>query len=107
MQPAAEKLKAVIDKTPFADAKIPVVTNVDAKATTKADDFKRKLVEQIDHGVLWDDSMRALLANGTDAFIEVGAGKVLSSMAKRLDRTKIVAYTDDFESLEKSITQTI
>lgn len=107
MKPAADKLKAVIDQIPFSDAKIPVFTNVDAQATTKANDFKRKLVEQIDHGVLWDDSMRALLAAGAEAFIEVGAGKVLSSMAKRLDRTKTVVCTDDFETLEKSITQTI
>jgi [acyl-carrier-protein] S-malonyltransferase len=107
MKPAAEKLKLVIDKTPFADAKVPVITNVDAKATTSAADFKRKLVEQIDHSVLWDDSLRVLLGAGAEAFIEVGAGKVLSSMIKRLDRSKTAVYTDDFETLEKSITQTI
>lgn len=105
MKPAAEKLKLAIDKTPFANARIPVITNVDAKPTTAAEDFKRKLVEQIDHSVLWDDSLRALLSNGAEAFIEVGAGKVLSSMIKRLDRSKTAVYTDDFETLEKSITQ--
>jgi [acyl-carrier-protein] S-malonyltransferase len=98
MTPAAEKMKGVIESVSFADATIPVITNVDAQATTKAVDFKRKLVEQIDHSVRWDESARAMLPLA-DSFIEVGAGKVLSSMIKRLDRSKTVLWTDDFEAI--------
>jgi [acyl-carrier-protein] S-malonyltransferase len=101
MSGAAQKMKTIIESTPFSKAITPVVTNVDAQLTIDPDEFKRKLSQQIDHPVRWEESLKKLIAGGTDAFIEVGAGTVLSSMAKRLDRQKLVYATDDMPSIDK------
>jgi [acyl-carrier-protein] S-malonyltransferase len=102
MSDAAGKMKAAIDAAVFKDATIPVVTNVDAKPTTSAADFKKKLFEQIDHPVRWHESMKTLNDAGAEAFVEVGSGRVLSTMAKKLDRKKISVATDDMESVDKA-----
>jgi [acyl-carrier-protein] S-malonyltransferase len=101
MSPAAVKMKAVIDPLVFQNAKIPVYTNVDAAPTQDAALFKTKLVQQIDHSVRWDETLKAMNTAGFETFIEVGSGKVLSSMVKKLDRKKTTFNTDDFDSLEK------
>lgn len=106
MSPAVERLKPLIEKTTFRDADIPVVTNVDAVLTTKAEEFKRKLIAQIDHPVLWDATMTCLLSQPAGFFIEVGAGKVLAMLMKKRDRQKSVFWTDDMETLEKGIALT-
>lgn len=101
MSPAAVKMKAVIDPVAFHPAKVPVYTNVDAAPTQDADQFKSKLVAQIDHSVRWDETLKAFIAAGFETFIEVGSGKVLSSMIKKLDRKKTTYNTDDFDTLLK------
>src|SRR5205814_2057743 len=55
MKQAVEKMKPIVAQTEFSDSDIPVLTNVDAQATSEAEDFKRKLIDQIDHSVLWHD----------------------------------------------------
>ncbi len=102
MKSAAEKMKTIIDKTTFNDARAIVVTNVDAKPVTRGNEFARKLVEQIDHGVLWDPSLKGMNQAGVETYIEVGSGRVLSTMAKKLDRKKNVFCTDDMDTIEKA-----
>jgi len=101
MSPAVDILTPLITSTPFSQALVPVFTNVDAALTVQPDDFKRKLVEQIDHSVRWDESMQNLLKTGADIFIEVGAGKVLSSLMKRLDRQKTTLSSEDLNAIEQ------
>ncbi len=101
MSPAVEAMRPVIMAANFQDASVPVYTNVDAEPTRSGAEFKRKLIEQIDHPVRWHDTLRRLILDGAQTFIEVGSGKVLGTMAKKLDRSKTVLWTDEFDGIEK------
>ncbi|MCB4755714.1 MAG: ACP S-malonyltransferase [Elusimicrobia bacterium] len=103
MAPAAEKMKEVIENVEFSKPLLAVLTNVDAQITRDPEEFKRKLIRQMDHPVRWDESLQRIMEEGADTFIEVGAGKVLSSMVKRLDRQKTALYTDDFGEIDKHV----
>jgi [acyl-carrier-protein] S-malonyltransferase len=102
MSEAAARMKVFIDASAVRDASVPVITNVDAQPTREAAEFKKKLFEQIDHPVRWHESMKRLIELGAEAFIEVGSGRVLSTMAKKLDRKKIAVATDDVEGIDKA-----
>ncbi|MBV9080083.1 MAG: ACP S-malonyltransferase, partial [Elusimicrobia bacterium] len=102
MSGAAQRMKKFIDEASMLDATVPVITNVDAVPTTAAGEFKKKLFQQIDHPVRWHESMKKLIELGAETFIEVGTGRVLSTMAKKLDRKKASLATDDMESIEKA-----
>ena len=61
----------------------PVVTNVEARENKESSRVKELLVKQMSHTVLWEDSVRVMIARGVDKFIEIGPGKVLSGLVKR------------------------
>ncbi len=86
MKPADEQLAAVLAETTINGPRIPVYSNVDAKAHFEPDALRDSLVRQVLSGVRWEDSMRAMLADGFDAFYEVGPGRVLTGLLKRIDR---------------------
>ena len=86
MKPAAELMSEEIKKYQFSDPKIFVVTNCDGEITKSAEEIKGKLIKQIDHPVLWEKSLNKMINSGVDTFIEIGPGKVLSGMIKRIDR---------------------
>jgi len=66
--------------------RIPVVSNVDAKIHPDPDDLRQILIKQVTQPVLWEECVRQLLAQGCDQFYEIGPGKVLKSLMKRIDR---------------------
>ena len=103
MQPAADRLKEVLDSVEIVDAKIPVVANVNAKPETKADEIRSQLVLQAASPVLWEDSVRRMMNDGVDTFVEVGPGKVLCGFIKKVDRSYAPLNVEDMESLEKSL----
>lgn len=84
MQPAADKLKIELDKIEIKDAKIPVIANVTAMPVTKGAEIKELLVKQVTGSVLWEDSVRYMLAQGVDDFVEVGPGNVLTGLIKKI-----------------------
>lgn len=86
MQPAADKLKLELDKIEIKDATIPVIANVTASPVTSAAEIKDLLVKQVTAPVLWEDSVKKMIADGTTQFIEVGPGKVLAGLIKKIDR---------------------
>jgi [acyl-carrier-protein] S-malonyltransferase len=86
MQPAVERLAAVLTDVPMRRPRIPVVSNVDARAHDDPQEIRSLLVQQVVSPVLWEDSQRALLAIGCDEFYEVGPGRVLRGLLKRIDR---------------------
>ncbi len=90
MQPAADKLKTELDKIEIKDAQIPVVANVTANYATTATDIKNLLIKQVTAPVLWEDSIKKMLAEGVSSFIEVGSGKVLAGLIKKIDRSVAV-----------------
>ncbi|MCA9269567.1 MAG: [acyl-carrier-protein] S-malonyltransferase, partial [Planctomycetales bacterium] len=86
MQPAVEKLAAALADVPLAAPRIPVVSNVDALPHNDPAEIRDLLIRQVVSPVLWEDSVRYLLAGGHDQFYEVGPGRVLRGLLKRIDR---------------------
>jgi [acyl-carrier-protein] S-malonyltransferase len=87
MKPAAERFEAILDSISVKNAGIPVIANVTAEPMSDASEIKNRLIEQLYSPVLWEDSVRKMLELGVDAFIEIGPGKVLSGLVKKVDRS--------------------
>lgn len=100
MKPAAEKFAGVLDEITIKDADTPVIANVDAAQMNQAAEIKQKLIEQLYSPVLWEDSVRTMIAAGVDTFIEIGPGKVLSGLVKKIDRSVKTFAIYDAESSE-------
>ena len=86
MGPAVERLAAALADVPLQKPRIPVISNVDAQPHDDPQEIRRLLVEQVVKPVRWEDSLRRLLAIGCDRFYEVGPGRVLRGLLKRIDR---------------------
>ncbi|MBE6185372.1 ACP S-malonyltransferase [Heyndrickxia ginsengihumi] len=100
MEPAAQKFQSVLDEIDINDANIPVVANVLAAPIEKAADIKVKLIEQLYSPVLWEDSVVALIELGVDTFIEIGPGKVLAGLIRKIDRNVKTFSVQDVESFQ-------
>ncbi|QDT17977.1 Malonyl CoA-acyl carrier protein transacylase [Alienimonas californiensis] len=86
MKPADERLAAALDAVEIRPPKVPVVSNVDAAPHTDPAEIRDLLVRQVLAPVRWEDSIRAMMAAGVDRFFEVGTGRVLTGLLKRIDR---------------------
>jgi [acyl-carrier-protein] S-malonyltransferase len=86
MKPADVQLAEVLGSATVRTPRIPVYSNVDARSHSEPDDIRRTLVAQVLQGVRWEESMRRMLADGFDTFYEIGPGRVLTSLLKRIDR---------------------
>ncbi len=86
MEPADQKLAEALASVTIQKPRIPVVSNVDAAVHWEPDEIRQLLVRQVVNPVRWEDSIRWLLANGVTEFTEVGPGKVLAGLLKRIDR---------------------
>jgi [acyl-carrier-protein] S-malonyltransferase len=84
MQPAREKLAAAIENTIFNDPICPVYQNVTAAAVTNKNDIKNNLIAQLTAPVRWTQSVQAMWANGATKFTEIGPGKVLQGLVKKI-----------------------
>ena len=99
MKGASEKFAEILSQCDIKDAKIPVYTNVDASLTTVADDFKTKMVEQIYSSVMWTQTIEEMVAQGVDTVVEIGPGKVLAGLVKKINPALNVLNIYDTESL--------
>ena len=86
MKPADDQLAEVLASALMVPPRIPVYSNVDAEVHTDPDNLRATLVAQVIAGVRWDDSIRRMLLDGFDTFYEVGPGRVLTGLLKRIDR---------------------
>ena len=86
MESAVEKLREALEQVEIKSSRIPVCSNVDAKPHTEPDEFCDLLLRQVCAPVLWHDSMQQLLDDGFDEFYEVGYGRVLRGLMKRVSR---------------------
>jgi [acyl-carrier-protein] S-malonyltransferase len=86
MKPADDQLAQILGQSTVASPRIPVYSNVDATPHVDPDDIRRTLVAQVLRGVRWEDSIRRMLADGFDTFYEIGPGRVLTGLLKRIDR---------------------
>ncbi len=86
MRPADQQCAAALAEVPMHRPKIRVVFNVDAQPHDDPEEIRRLMVRQIVQPVLWEDSMRYLLQQGFDQFYEIGPGRVLRGLLRRIDR---------------------
>lgn len=86
MQPAVERLAAALAEAPLKKPTIPVISNVDAQPHDDPEAMRSLLIQQVVSPVRWEDSMRYLLSQGYDQFYEVGPGRTLRGLLKRIDR---------------------
>jgi len=85
MKGASLKLAKELDKINIKNPKIPLVSNVTAKPVTGAQEIKENLIKQVYGSVLWEDSVRFILAQGVNSYYEFGPGKVLKGLMRRID----------------------
>ena len=99
MSPAQNGLNAMIDSLTFYDPLVPLVGNVTAKSLGTADEVKEELRLQLTSCVQWNNTVKFMLNDGIDAFYEIGHGRILSGMVKRIDRSASVTSIGDFASV--------
>lgn len=100
MKPVSEKFARYVNDTNVNDAQTPVVTNVDAVSTIDKAEFASKMIKQMYSSVYWKQTIAYMVEQGVDTFIEIGPGKVLSSMIKKICKEAKVYNVSDVESLE-------
>lgn len=103
MEPAALRLKEVLDKIDIHDTAIPVVANVNAKEETKADEIRKNLVDQAAHPVHWEESIRNMVAGGVDMTVEAGPGTVLTGFMKKIARSVPCHHAEDVASINEVV----
>lgn len=86
MRPADQRLAEALQQVTLQRPRIPVVSNVDARPHDDPDEIRQLLIMQVLHQVRWEDSVRYLIAEGFDQFYEVGPGRVLRGLLRRIDR---------------------
>ena len=86
METACAPLAAALQSVPMQSPQFPVVSNVDARPHQDPDELRQFLVQQVVRPVLWEDSVRWLIDQGASSFYEIGPGKVLKGLLKRIDR---------------------
>ncbi|WDF49363.1 ACP S-malonyltransferase [Paenibacillus sp. KACC 21273] len=100
MKSAADQLSKRLQSVSFRDATVPVVANVTATTVTTASEIQALLVEQVYSPVLWEDSVRFLINEGVDTFIEIGPGNVLTGLIKKIDKNVRLINISSLESIE-------
>jgi [acyl-carrier-protein] S-malonyltransferase len=99
MQPAQERLAVELKGITFRKLTTPIVTNVDAKAISSGDEARDALVRQVSQPVRWLDSVEFLMSQGVQSLIEIGPGRVLSGLARQIDRSLRCVNVEDKASL--------
>jgi len=99
MQPAQERLAVELKGITFRNLTTPIVTNVDAKAISSGDEARDALVRQVSQPVRWLDSVEFLMSQGVQSLIEIGPGRVLSGLARQIDRSLRCVNVEDKASL--------
>ncbi len=103
MQEAGAVFSEFIEDADLNDSSIPVITNVDAELTTSAEDFRAKMPKQIYSSVHWTQTIQKMVEEGVDTFIEIGPGKVLAGLNKKIAPEAAVYNVFDKASLENTI----
>ena len=100
MEPAREELAAAIENTTFNEPICPIYQNVSASAVNNASDIKKNLIAQLTAPVRWTQSIQQMIADGATEFTEVGPGKVLQGLMRKIDRnvTANAAVLQDLKS---------
>jgi [acyl-carrier-protein] S-malonyltransferase len=103
MQPAREGLEKALASTRIDDARIPVYANVTAQPVQKAGEIRTLLAAQLTSAVRWEESVAAMAAAGASSFVEIGPGKVLQGLVKRIAASASVSGVDTMNDIEQLI----
>jgi len=106
MRPAAETMREALADVELSTPCVPVVANVSAQATNDPEEIRKLLVEQVCGSVRWRESVQFMKSNGVNSMVEVGSGRVLSGLAKRIDRSMNgtpVCSIEEIEAFAKSV----
>jgi [acyl-carrier-protein] S-malonyltransferase len=101
MKPAGERLEKALEEISVYDLKVSVVTNVEAEVNTSKEKVKGFLVAQVSSPVRWEESMRKMIEKGIEQVVEIGPGKVLSGLMKRIDSRIETKNLEDLQTLKK------
>lgn len=100
MSPAGSRLSKELGLTPIFKSTVPVVANIHAQYVSEPDEIRVSLAKQLDSPVLWYQSIQTLIQDGFDQFYEIGPGKSLSGLMKRIDATQEIRNIDTVEALK-------
>jgi [acyl-carrier-protein] S-malonyltransferase len=101
MKPAGERLEKTLEGIPIGDLKVPVVTNVEAEFNRSKERVKGLLVAQVSSPVRWEESIRRMTDDGIEQVLEIGPGKVLSGLMKRINPNVEIKNLEDLQTLKK------
>jgi [acyl-carrier-protein] S-malonyltransferase len=100
MEPVGQRLKTAMDQLTFADARIPVIANVDAAPERDAGVIRDHLIRQLSGAVLWEQSVKKMIELGVDTFVEIGPKRVLTGLIKKIDASVQLINIEDAASLD-------
>ncbi len=107
MKSAGDRLAKELDRVNINDLRIPIVNNADAKFLRSAAELRPSLVRQISSPLYWEDSIKNLIADGFDTFIEIGPGKVLSGLVKRIAKDATILNVEDLKSMNAALSSVV
>lgn len=105
MAEASTRLGELLKTIAFSNPAVPLVNNAEAMFLTDVESIKTSLVRQLNSPLLWEDSIKAIADSGTGTFVEVGPGKVLSGLIKRIEPDAKTFNVEDMKSLEATLLQ--
>lgn len=103
MMPAQAKLEIDLKQTAFAPLRVPLVTNVDADTIETGDEAREALIRQVTMPVRWQESVRLLIDEGVNTFVEVGPGRVLTGLLRQIERSVSTLNVEDEKSLAATV----
>ena len=102
MQPAADAMQEALENVEINEPCVPLIANVLASPITRPDEIRKRLVEQVTGQVRWNESISYMAANDVEGLMEIGAGKVLTGLARRIDKSlvgKVINSPEDIDAL--------
>ncbi|MDO8687761.1 MAG: ACP S-malonyltransferase [Dehalococcoidales bacterium] len=100
MQPAVDGISAIIPTLNFQKPTVPIIANTTAQPLTTAQEVKTELIDQLCHCVQWQRSIEYMIAHGVSTFLEIGPGKVLSGLIKRINKNVATQNIGDVEAIK-------
>jgi len=105
MQPAADRLANALAQAEFRDAAVPVVANVHAQPVSTGAELRELLVEQVVSPVQWEDTIKYLIGEGVDTFVEIGSGTVLAGLIKKIDKSVRIVSVNSAASAASAVAE--
>ena len=103
LKPASDKLRVILYNVAIRPAQIPVVANYTAELETQPEEIRQNLIKQVSGAVRWQQSVEKLISLGVQTFVEIGPGKVLSGLIKKVDKNVEMYNIEDVISLKKTL----